>query len=95
MLADPDRKTYRAFNLKRLSLFRVFSPSTSRLYFDLLRQGRRVQIARGMFCLLVEYLVWVSFLLARLASFGTIRSTPGASMSVSIVANPTAEPPAL
>ncbi|HEX4988676.1 MAG TPA: SelL-related redox protein [Candidatus Binatia bacterium] len=43
MLADPKRIAYQAFALKRLSWFRVFSPSTLRLYFRLLREGKRFQ----------------------------------------------------
>ena len=43
VLADPNRIAYQAFALKRLSLFRVFSPSTLRLYFRLLREGRKLQ----------------------------------------------------
>ncbi len=43
LLADPDLSTYRHFNLKRLSWFRVFSPSTLRLYFRLLRGGKKIQ----------------------------------------------------
>jgi len=42
-LADPDRSAYRHFNLKRLPWFRVFSPSTLRLYFRLLREGKKIQ----------------------------------------------------
>jgi len=41
VLADPDRSAYQAFGLKRLSWFRVFSPATIKLYFDLLRKGRK------------------------------------------------------
>lgn len=43
MLADPKRIAYRAFALKRLSWLRVFSPSTLRLYFRLLREGKKMQ----------------------------------------------------
>jgi hypothetical protein len=43
MLADPKRSAYQAFGLKRLSLLRVFSPSTMRLYFRLLREGKKLQ----------------------------------------------------
>jgi peroxiredoxin len=43
VLADPARNAYRHFDLKRLSWFRVFSPSTLRLYFRLLREGRKIQ----------------------------------------------------
>jgi peroxiredoxin len=43
MLADPQRIAYQAFALKRLSWFRVFSPSTLRLYFRLLREGKKFQ----------------------------------------------------
>jgi peroxiredoxin len=41
MLADPDRIAYRAFGLKRLSWFRLFSPATIRAYWNLLRQGMK------------------------------------------------------
>ena len=34
---------YQAFALKRLSWLRVFSPSTLRLYFRLLREGKKFQ----------------------------------------------------
>jgi hypothetical protein len=43
MLADPERIAYRAFSLDRLSWFQVFSFSTLRLYFRLLREGRKRQ----------------------------------------------------
>ncbi len=43
LLADPDRSAYREFNLKRLSLLRVFSPPTLKIYFRLLRQGKKIQ----------------------------------------------------
>jgi peroxiredoxin len=43
ILADPSRIVYRAFALKRLSLLRIFSWSTLRLYFRLLREGKRIQ----------------------------------------------------
>ncbi len=43
MLADPKRTAYQAFALKRLSLLRVFSLSTLRLYFRLLREGKKLQ----------------------------------------------------
>lgn len=43
ILADPKRIAYQAFALKRLSLLRVFSPSTVRLYFRLLREGKKFQ----------------------------------------------------
>jgi peroxiredoxin len=43
MLADPKRIAYQAFALQRLSLLRVFSPSTLRLYFRLLREGKKLQ----------------------------------------------------
>ena len=39
ILADPTRQAYRAFALRRLSWFQVFSPATLKLYFKLLRQG--------------------------------------------------------
>lgn len=39
MLADPDRRAYHAFDLKRLSWFRIFSPATLMLYLKLLREG--------------------------------------------------------
>lgn len=37
MLADPERVVYRAFSLRRLSWYRVFSPATVKLYFKLWR----------------------------------------------------------
>jgi peroxiredoxin len=43
MLADPKRIAYQTFALQRLSLLRVFSPSTVRLYFRLLREGKKLQ----------------------------------------------------
>jgi peroxiredoxin len=43
MLADPTRVAYQAFALQRLSLLRVFSPATLRLYFRLLREGKKLQ----------------------------------------------------
>ena len=39
ILADPQRKVYRAFELKPLSWFRVFSPPVLKLYFKLWRRG--------------------------------------------------------
>jgi peroxiredoxin len=41
VFADPTRKAYQAFELKRLSWLHVFSPSTVKLYFKLLRAGMR------------------------------------------------------
>ena len=41
LLADPERNAYEAFNLKRLSWFRVFSPATLALYFKLWRRGAK------------------------------------------------------
>ncbi len=41
ILADPERKAYRAFDLKRLSWFRVFSPAALLLYAKLLRKGMK------------------------------------------------------
>ena len=43
LLADPDQSAYQHFNLKRLSWFRVFSPSTLKLYFRFLREGKKIQ----------------------------------------------------
>jgi peroxiredoxin len=43
MVADPKRSAYQAFALQRLSLLRVFSPATLRLYFRLLREGKKLQ----------------------------------------------------
>ena len=40
IFADPRREAYRAFALKRLSWFRVFSPATLKLYLRLWREGR-------------------------------------------------------
>jgi peroxiredoxin len=41
ILADPQRAAYRAFELRRLSWFRVFSPATLKLYVKLLREGMK------------------------------------------------------
>jgi AhpC/TSA antioxidant enzyme len=43
MVADPKRIAYQAFALQGLSLLRVFSPATLRLYFRLLRDGKKLQ----------------------------------------------------
>jgi peroxiredoxin len=43
MLANPKRIAYQAFALRRLSWFRVFSLSTLKLYFRLLREGKKLQ----------------------------------------------------
>ncbi len=40
IFADPKREAYRAFTVKRLSWFHVFSPATLKLYGKLLREGR-------------------------------------------------------
>jgi peroxiredoxin len=39
LLADPKRRAYATFALKRLSWFQVFSVTTLKLYFKLLREG--------------------------------------------------------
>jgi peroxiredoxin len=39
VFADPGRKAYQIFTLPKLSLWRVFSPSTLRLYRQLMRRG--------------------------------------------------------
>lgn len=41
IFADPERKAYRAFDLQRLSLFRVFSPVTLKRYLQLLFKGMK------------------------------------------------------
>ena len=41
MLADPQRKAYQAFALKRLSWLNVFSLAALTLYFRLIRQGMK------------------------------------------------------
>ena len=41
MLADPKRTAYDAFALKRLSWLQVFSPATVKLYWRLLREGKK------------------------------------------------------
>jgi peroxiredoxin len=41
ILADPKRQAYQRFALRRLSLGRVFSLATLKLYFKLLREGMR------------------------------------------------------
>ena len=43
VLADPERIAYNAFNLRRLSLWRVFSLATLKLYLKFLCQGKRRQ----------------------------------------------------
>lgn len=43
ILSDPKRLAYDSFGLKKLSLFRLFSLSTVRLYLRLLREGKRLQ----------------------------------------------------
>ena len=47
ILADPDRRAYAAFALPRLSWRQLFSPATVKLYFRLLRQGKRPQAYGG------------------------------------------------
>ncbi len=39
LLADPDRSAYRCFDLRRLPWYRLLSPATLRLYFELLLKG--------------------------------------------------------
>ena len=39
IFADPKRQAYKGFALRRLTLLRVFSLATLKLYFRLLRQG--------------------------------------------------------
>jgi hypothetical protein len=39
MLADPERKAYQGFDLKRLSLFQVFSLATLKRYVQLIFKG--------------------------------------------------------
>ncbi len=41
MLTDPKRTAYDAFALKRLSWLQVFSPATLKLYWRLLREGKK------------------------------------------------------
>jgi AhpC/TSA antioxidant enzyme len=41
IVADPGRDAYRQFALRRLSWFRVFSPATLKLYWQLLRRGMK------------------------------------------------------
>jgi len=43
LLADPDRSAYSYFGLRRLPWHRVFSLATLKLYFEILRKGRRMQ----------------------------------------------------
>lgn len=43
ILADPERKAYAAFALKRMWWWRVFSPATLKLYLKLLRKGLQRQ----------------------------------------------------
>jgi peroxiredoxin len=41
MLADPDRSSYQGFDLKRFSIFRVFSPATLKRYLQLIFKGMK------------------------------------------------------
>jgi hypothetical protein len=41
ILADPQRVAYHAFTLKRLAWYRVFSPATLKLYWNLRRKGMK------------------------------------------------------
>jgi peroxiredoxin len=41
LLADPERRAYRALALKRFSWPRVFSPATLKLYVKLFREGMK------------------------------------------------------
>lgn len=43
LLADPRRQAYRQFDLKRFSLFRVFSPATLKRYLQLICKGMKQQ----------------------------------------------------
>ncbi|MDP9130241.1 MAG: redoxin domain-containing protein [Candidatus Binatota bacterium] len=47
MLADPERKAYETFALKRLSWFQVFSPAALKLYWKLLRSGMKQERYEG------------------------------------------------
>jgi AhpC/TSA antioxidant enzyme len=47
LFADPERKVYTAFNLKRLSWFRVFSPATLARYLKLSRRGMKREVYGG------------------------------------------------
>jgi len=47
MLADPERQTYQAFALKRLSWFQVFAPAALKLYWKLLRGGMKPEHYEG------------------------------------------------
>jgi len=41
ILADPERVAYHAFTLGRLAWYRVFSPATLKLYWNLRRKGMK------------------------------------------------------
>jgi alkyl-hydroperoxide reductase/thiol specific antioxidant family protein len=47
ILADPERKAYQAFALKRLSWFQVYSPPALKLYWKLLRGGMKPEHYEG------------------------------------------------
>lgn len=47
ILADPKRVAYHAFALGRLSWYRVFSPATLKLYWDLRRNGMKQEAYVG------------------------------------------------
>jgi hypothetical protein len=83
LLADPDRNAYRYFDLKRLPWYRVFSPSTLRLYLSLLLKGRRIQNygkddyfqAGGDFLPTIFKLAVIFFLTVKGPSFSRIAAT--------------------
>lgn len=43
ILADPERAAYRALSLERLAWWRVFSPTTLKLYVKLFREGMKCE----------------------------------------------------
>ena len=47
ILADPERRAYDAFALKRLFWFQVFSPAALKLYWKLLRGGMKQERYQG------------------------------------------------
>ena len=47
VVADPERKAYQAFALKRLSWFQVFSLPALKMYWKLLRGGMRPERYHG------------------------------------------------
>ncbi len=46
LLADPDRQLYRRFELGRGRLRELYRPATLRLYAELIRRGRKLEVPK-------------------------------------------------